>query len=378
MVRIARKSILFEVTVCIIVFSSILSYFPLKTRFPLTRIQSSSNGSFTFSGDYEGDLSIMYFQENWTFSTWSNQNYSTTKIRYNTTYWDQEYTVRSLDIRAGNLFNHSGVANYSVAEDTSNQISLMPSYFFAQEFAAPELMQINEITIYLNFISLRNRYYDVFIYDASLQRELARAYLYDTRALVNEWISVFPSSSVLVPGKKYNIVLKVWFSPGMYNSTVNYWKAENYSSPIYNKGLTRHSPDKVNWIQVANDNSLDMLCNFSYTKLIDPKEVDLKFIINNEVVIPTFQITPWGFMGYEAFASFTFDSPLSQNVNLTITTNQTIPTMDIEIVIYYILLINANGTYEADENRIEWKITYPYEEISFGWPPPIFLFEKDS
>ncbi|MHA2048290.1 MAG: hypothetical protein ACW986_01620 [Promethearchaeota archaeon] len=377
MVRISRKCVYFGVIASFIVFSLLLSNVPRDSQFFSPEIKSSSNGSFSFSGDYDGDLSIMYFEENWTFSMWNNQNSSTNKIRYNTTYWGQEYNVRSLDIRAGNLNNLSGIANYSVAEDISNQISLLPSYAFAQEFTAPELMQINEIMIYLNLLALRPRYYELFIFDAFLHRELAWAYYHDTRIFVNEWLTLYPSQTVLESGERYNIVLKVWFQPGGYNETFDYWKAENYSSPVYNKGLTRYSPDGFNWARVANDNTVDMLCNFSYSKFIDPREVDLKFIINNEVVIPTLQITPWGFQGYEAFTAFTFDAPLSQDINVTIMTNQTIPTMDIEIVIYYFMLISANGTYSADEDGIEWEITYPYEEISFGWPPPIFLFEKD-
>ena len=152
----------------------------------------------------------MYFEENWTFSTWNNQDSSTDNIKYNTKYWGQDYTVRSLDIRAGNLYNYTGAANYSIAEDISNQISLTPSYAFAQEFTAPELMQINEIMIYLNLIDLKPRYYEVYIYDALLQRELAWSYYHDTRVLVNEWLSIYPSPTVLEASEKYNIILKVY------------------------------------------------------------------------------------------------------------------------------------------------------------------------
>jgi hypothetical protein len=338
----------------------------------------SSNGDFTFSGNYEGDLSIMYFEENWTFSTWTDQNSSTNVINYNATFWDQEYKARSLDIRAGNLYNYSGIGSLSIAENTSRQINLTSSYGFAQEFVAPELCQINEIMIYLNFTNNLTRYYDVFIYDEFLQNEIAWYYYYDTRDTVDEWISIYPSQNILQAGEKYNIILKLWISGG-YNTSFNYWKAENYTNPSFNKGITRYSPDVINgiWIPVPEDNTLDLLCNFTYTKFIDPEKIDLKFIINNEIIIPTYQITPWGFAGYEAFTSFTFNAPLSKNINLTIKTNQTIPTMDIEFVVYYFMLINGSGTYSADEDRIEWTITYPYEEISFGWPPPIFLFEKD-
>jgi len=44
---------------------------------------------------------------------------------------------------------------------------------------------------------------------------------------------------------------------------------------------------------------------------------------------------------------------------------------------YYVHLVNATGTYIVTDNFNEWTIEYYYEEISFGWPPPIFLFERD-
>jgi hypothetical protein len=340
-------------------------------------IHTSENGDFSFTGDYEGDLSIMYFHEEWNFTQWTNANSSTNIRPHNVTFFDNEYNVRSLEIRAGNLYNYSGTGYFSIAENTSSQINLTSSYRFAQEFTAPELCKINQIMLYLNFSTLIDRYYDIFIYDELLQEQIGVGYSsLDTRPTVDEWITIFPSSNVLEPGLKYNLVLMVWALPGGYNTTFNYWKAENYTNPSFNKGITRRF-NGINWIQIPNDNMVDMMCNFSYTKFIDPAEIDLKFTINDELLIPTYQITPWGFEGYEAFTSFTFDSPQFNDINITITANQTIPTLDIEIVVYYFMEISAIGSYTADEDKIEWTVIYPYEEIAFGWPPPIFLFEED-
>ncbi len=340
------------------------------------RISPANGGNDSYAGDYDGDLSIMYFEQNWNSSTWVNASSSTNIISYNRTYYDKEYKVRSLDIRAMNLINTSSKGYYKIAENTSNQISLTPSYSFAQEFVAPELMRIDEIMIYVNFFLLRPCYYDIFIFDEFLREEIDWAWKYENRIFIDEWISVFPSSNVLEPGEKYNIVLKVWVSPRGYNETFNYWKAENYSNSSFNKGITRRF-DGINWIQIPNDNTVDMLCNFSYTKVIHPADIDLKFIINDITIKPIYQLSPWGSGGYEAFLSYTFDAPLTQNINFTVVANQTIPTLEVEIEIYYIFLINASGTYNSNENRNEWTITYPYEDIPFGWPPPLFLFESD-
>jgi hypothetical protein len=341
-----------------------------------TRIYAMSNGSDSYTGDYEGDLSIMYFEQFWNSSTWVNASSSTNIISYNKSYYDEEYKVRSLDIRAMNMINYSSRGYYKIADNTSNQISLAPSYSFAQEFVAPKLITIDEIMIYVNFFLLRPCYFDVFIFDEFLREEIDFAWKYENRVFVDEWISVFPSSNILEPLEKYNIVLKVWFSPGQYNETFSYWKAESYSNSSFNKGITRRF-NGSQWIQIPNDNTVDMLCNFTYTEVIHPAEIDLKFIINDVPIIPNYQLAPWGSGGYEAFLSYTFDAPLTQNINVTVVANQSIPTLDVDIEIYYIFLINASGTYNTNENRNEWTIKYPYEDIPFGWPPPLFLFESD-
>ncbi|MFX1390671.1 MAG: hypothetical protein ACFE9Z_11455 [Promethearchaeota archaeon] len=369
-----KTKVVLTLIVSLVIIQSVSS-FNIQTL--ALNVKLSSNGeSETYTGDYNGDLSIVYFEQRSNSSTWVSANSSTNIIPYNASYYDKEYNVRSIDITAENLINTSGVSNFKIAENISNQISLTPSYSFAQEFTAPELLRIDEIMIYVNFILLRPCYFDIFIYDEFLREQIDWAWKYETRIIVNEWISVFPSSNVLRGGEKYNIVLKVWFSPGAYNETFNYWKAENYSNSSLNKGFTRRF-DGSTWHQISNDNTIDMLCNFSYTKFIHPADVDLKFIINNEIIEPIYQIPPWASTGYQAFISYTFDTPLSQNVNVTVVSNQSIPNLDVWIDIYYIFLINATGVYNVDENKIEWTITYPYVDIPFGWPPPLFLFESD-
>ncbi len=374
MLRISKIMILRLFTIFILL---ILIFINLNVQHVSSnRISTANGGSETYTGDYDGDLSIMYFEQNWNSSTWINASSSTNIISYNRSYYDEEYKVRSLDIRAMNMLNTSSKGYYKIAENTSNKISLTPSYSFAQEFTAPELMRIDEIMIYVNFFLLRPCYYDIFIYDEFLREEIDWAYTYENRIFVDEWISVFPSSNVLEPGEKYNIVLKMWIRPGGYNETFNYWKAESYSNSSFNKGITRRF-NGFNWIQIPNDSTVDMLCNFTYTEVIHPADIDLMFIINDVSIIPTYQLAQWGSGGYEAFLSYTFDAPLTQNINVTVAANQSIPTLDVEIEIYYIFLINASGSYNSNENRNEWTITYPYKDIPFGWPPPLFLFESD-
>lgn len=98
------------------------------------RISTANGESESYSGDYEGDLSIMYFEQNWNSSIWVNASSSTNIIPYNKSYYDKEYEVRSLDIRADNLINISCIGYYEIAENTSSQISLTPSYRFTEAF----------------------------------------------------------------------------------------------------------------------------------------------------------------------------------------------------------------------------------------------------
>jgi len=157
---------------------------------------------------------------------------------------------------------------------------------------------------------------------------------------------------------------------------MDFWKAENYETLGFNKGRTM-SFDGESWSLVNNDNYVDMLCNFTYKQIIDPAEVDLKYIINNKTITPIYQPSTWGFDGYEAYYSYILDAPIDHTTNITVITNQTIPSLEVYIEIYYIYLINATGRYNATENHIEWIIEYEYEDITFGWPPPVFLFERD-
>lgn len=356
----------------------ILVFLVLNTHDILANRIYVANGEIqSYSGDYEGDLSIMYIQNSFNSSTWSYENSSTNIIPYNyTDPYSNEYKLESVDIRASNIENTTATVNYTIAEDISNQVTLSEAYAFAQEFTAPELLRIDEIMIYVNFFLLRPCYFDIFIYDENLEEKfiindyLDWGWVYENRIFVNEWLTIPMGTPVLEPGEKYNIVLKVWFLPGAYNETFNYWKAEEYLSSVFDKGLTRFFNGE-SWSTIYLDNRRDMLCNFSYTEFIHPSEIDLKYLINNQSIIPHYQAD-------EAFLIYHLKETPNQDLNITVISNQTIPKMDVDIIIYYTFLIEATGVYYADENEIKWTIKYPFEDISMIWPPPVFfLFERD-
>ena len=341
------------------------------------RIYTANGESQTYSGDYEGKLSTMYIQDSFDSSSWNFENSSTNIIPYNyTDPYGNEYKLESVDIRVNNLENTTATGNFTIAEDISNRLTLSEAYAFAQEFTAPELIRIDEIMIYVNFFLLRPCYFDVFIYDENLEEKfiiedyLDWGWVYENRIFVDEWLTIPMGTPVLEPGEKYNIVLKVWFYPKGYNETFNYWKAEEYLSSTFDKGLTRFFNGE-SWSPIYLDNRRDMLCNFSYTEFIHPSEIDLKYLINNQSIIPHYQADG-------AFLIYHLEEPPILDMNITVISNRTIPKMNVEIRIYYTFLIEATGIYYVDENQIKWTIKYPFEDISMIWPPPVFfLFERD-
>ncbi|UCC20701.1 MAG: hypothetical protein JSV62_05295 [Promethearchaeota archaeon] len=375
MLKRSRIVIIMSITISLLFSLIFFAFYPRNLK--ANKIFIAAGESGTFTGDYEGDLSIMYIHDASNYSSWSYENSSTNIIPYNyTDFYDNEYKLESVDIRAVNLENPNAIGNYTIAENTSSPVNLPNAYAFAQEFTAPELLRINNISIYVDFILLRPCYFDIFIYDENLEdKYLINDYIdwgwvYENRFIVNEWLSIPLDTPVLEPGEKYNIVLKVWFIPGAYNETFNYWKVEEYLNSNPDKGLTRFF-DGIRWHPIYLDNRRDMLCKFSYTEFIHPSEIDLKYSINNQTIVPNYQEDG-------AFLTYHLEEEPSQNMNITVFSNQTIPKLDVEIRIYYTFLIEATGSYLVDENQIEWTIKYPFEDISMMWPPPVFfLFEKD-
>ena len=348
-----------------------------------TKLSLSQGIGENITGDYDGDLSLVYFEFNSTWSSWGYQNRSTNIVSHNMSVNEKEFVLNRLEIYADNIINETGSGDYVIADNITNQISPAPSILFAQQFTAHDLYTIDVIWLYLNYSVIMvpefNYYYMVLhIFDETFEEEIDVMWEWEHRTILDEWKPFFPRANIFEAGKKYNLVFHLWEEKSEDGGGIpfNYWKAEQYKNSSYNKGLSLRFAGG-SWTQLINDNTADFLCFFNYKKLIDPALVDLKYIINNETIIPTFQRSSFGGWGYEAYLSYTLDAQVNSPINITVVTNQTIPTLNVYIELYYIHLVNATGTYSVDNNFNEWTIEYYYEEISFGWPPPIFLFERD-
>ena len=378
----SAKNKILILTIFVIFSLSVFTINDFKTPTISTANLSLSSGiGENITGDYEGDLSLVYFEFNSDWSSWLDQNRSTNMVSHNMSVNNKEFVLNRLEIYADNIINESGSGEFIIANNTSNQISPGQSEFFAQQFTAHDLYAIDVIWLFLNYSipwGLFEPYYMVLrIFNATFE-EIDVVYHYESRNSVAEWVQFYPRANIFERGEKYFFSVHLWSEKMELKDHVlfNYWKAENYKNSSFNKGLTlRHNGTQL--VPLLNDATVDFLCYFSYRTLINPALVDLKYIINNQTIVPTYQQSSFGFWGYEAYYSYTIEDQISSPINITVVTNQTIPTLEVYIEMYYVHLVNATGIYKVNENFNEWTIEYYYEEISFGWPPPIFLFERD-
>ncbi|MHA1233885.1 MAG: hypothetical protein ACTSQL_02235 [Promethearchaeota archaeon] len=377
-----KKIRMLALVTLIVISASAFSLKELETPIIVTpQLPVSSGIGQNITGSYDGDISLVYFDFNSDFTSWFDQNSSTSMIPHNRSVNNKEFVLNRLEIYSDNIINESGSGEYIIANNTKKQLDPTSSRMFVQQFTAPDLIAIDEIRLYLNYSMIMipefSHYYMVLrIYNENFQEEIDVIWIYESRMVLDEWIVFYPRANIFQPGETYSLVLHLWSEKFGALVPFNFWKAENYTSPSFNKGLTARF-DGTSWLPFTNDATTDLLCFFSYKKIVDPAAIDLKYIINNETVVPVYQQSSFGMWGYEGYFSYTLENQLDSPLNVTVTTNQTIPALDVYIEMYYIHLVNATGTYNVKDNLNEWTIDYYYEEISFGWPPPIFLFERD-
>ena len=377
-----KKIKMLTLVTLIVISASAFSLIELETpSTSMSKLSTSGGIGQNLTGSYDGDISLVYFDFNSDFSSWFDQNSSTSMIPHNRSVNNKEFVLNRLEIYSDNIINESGSGEYIIANNTKKQLDPTSSRMFVQQFTAPDLIAIDKIWLYLNYSMIMipefSHYYMVLrIYNENIQEEIDVIWNYESRMVLDEWIGFYPRANIFQPGERYSLVLHLWSEKFGALVPFNFWKAENYTSPSFNKGLTARF-DGTSWLPFTNDDTTDLLCFFSYKKIVDPAAIDLKYIINNETVVPVYQQSSFGMWGYEGYFSYTLENQLDSPLNVTVTTNQTIPALDVYIEMYYIHLVNATGTYNVKDNLNEWTIDYYYEEISFGWPPPIFLFERD-
>ena len=376
-----KKIKMLAIVTLIVISASAFTLKELETSATSMSILPRASGiGQNITGNYDGDISLVYFDNPSDTTLWSDQNSSTNMISHNSSVNNKEFVLNRVEIFTDNLINESGSGEYIIANNTKKQLTPAPAKMFSQQFTAPDLIAIDSIWLYLNYSVLLlpelSHYYLVLrIFEEKTQEELDVISNYETDKVVDDWIRFWPRSNIFEPGEKYTLVLHLWVDKLGVLIPFDFWKSENYTSSSFNKGTTA-SLIGNSWVTFANDNTTDLLCRFSYKKLIHPAAIDLKYIINNETVVPVYRQSTFGFLGYEAYYSYSLENQSYSPLNVTVIANRNITGNYVFIDIYYIYRVNATGTYTVEDNLLEWTIEYYYEGISF-WPPPMFLFERD-
>ncbi len=355
-----------------------LSISPLINQLLNFKLLSSNYSHFDiktsqlYSGNYTGDIALMYFDQDHMASAGFGRRSLTQMIPPNISRPGVAYEVNSIDIYAEISYG------YMIAGNVSEQISLTPSLLFTQEFVFPDIEKIQAFLIYLNYTitePIDYYYLGMVIFDENFTEPIDAIWNYEERRIVEEWMAFYPYVYDYENGTKYNILLeflvpvKIDETTSLVEHKFDFWKAENYTDPKYNKGLTQYF-NGTDLIPVDNDTTTDMLCYLLYSEKLDPAIIDIDFVINNEYFDPIYSES-------YVFLSHSFNAPVTQDINLTIISDRVMPIIKVFTDIYYIYLSDASGIYNVYDTYIEWIVNYTFEDIHFGWPPPMFLFERD-
>ena len=347
-------------------------------------IKYSDLGTQDYSGLYDGGIRTMGMKIEENTTNWTDLNQTSILNTHNMSNSGFEYSLNRLDIRAYNIYNGSG--SFSIAEDTTRKSDIVDGHVIAQAFTTPQtsdLLAIERLNLYLEYslpgIGLFSYIYFVGIYDEYFQDTLGSTYQRVDQTSVNDWVSFNISSNILDANTNYFIV---YYMLKLSKLTLiskivelNTWKAENRSMP-YNNLTGKISGD--DFIPIQNDTYRDMLCNFTFQQILNPEKINLKFIIEDKEFTPSYQKSLWtGALGYEGYLIHNLGNQSIQDVNVTITTNQTIPNLDIHIRRYYTYTIDSSGYYNVSGNTIDWTINYEYYDIGALGIELWFLYETD-
>ncbi|MBY9008180.1 MAG: hypothetical protein KGD63_15680 [Candidatus Lokiarchaeota archaeon] len=350
-------------------------------------INIKSSSEYNYTGTYEGGLCTLGLKIEKTSTSWINQNQTSILIPNNNTYNDFSYSLNRLDVRAYNLYDGSG--DFDIANDSSNPIDIENGFTITQEFttpSTPDLLAVETVNLYvvhnLPAIIIKSYIYILYIFDEDFQEVLGGAFKPIEDKIKDGWISLNISSNILEANTKYNFLYLIGmrgvgdddFDPYAFNT----WKAQNKTiPPDKNIGLTQIF-NGIEFTPIDDDNIMDMLCNFTFQKIINPKNVNLTCEINNVNYIPTYQKSlSTGSLGYQALLSYYFEESPFEETNITIFTNETIESLEIEVKHYYVHEIKASGSFNVTNDIIEWNISYPYYDIGAYGSELWFLYESD-
>ncbi len=118
------KNKILMVTILVVFSLSFFTINDFKTPTVSTTTLSLSNGiGGNITGNYEGDLSLVYFEFDSAWNSWSDQNSSTNIVSHNMSVNEKEFVLNRLEIYADSIINETGSGDYIIADNITNQFS---------------------------------------------------------------------------------------------------------------------------------------------------------------------------------------------------------------------------------------------------------------
>ncbi len=127
--------------------------------FFMTSLKTEANtqtSPVNISGSYDGDISILYFMEDWQGGTINDVDSFTLMLDQNKTNL-QNYIFSANTIEIEGYSIHNGTGIQVLANNLSAQENISKSYLVAQEFSFDSLSYISYFRLFLNY-SLIGRY----------------------------------------------------------------------------------------------------------------------------------------------------------------------------------------------------------------------------
>ncbi|MFX1298354.1 MAG: hypothetical protein ACFFD2_26305, partial [Promethearchaeota archaeon] len=231
----------------IIIISCLITFSIISIGFNFIKTQNNTQNGLstadngTYTGNYDGDISILYFNETSQTTLWSYQNSSTTIIPHNESFSGREFKIHTLEIWTDNFWNVTTWGENIIADNISNQISLTPALAYTQEFTVEDLIAIDTISIYLNYSSViieptTDSYIMILqIYNEDFTEEIDWMYLEGHKWDLEEWVDFYPRPNIFEPEKKYNFFFYLFVPKDPPVLIPNdFWRAEKYNSSTYN------------------------------------------------------------------------------------------------------------------------------------------------
>jgi len=275
-------------------------------------------------------------------------------------------TLSSIKIEVEELYNDTEYIDI-ITNTTMIQPTCYTAHSIAQEFTVNRTGRIPYFKIYTN--STSKGWYDAWIYEDLLGEPLHTYPAWANVEIGLSWSYVYFYYVALTPGKYY-LVLEPPQGHGI--TTIGNWAHQNESTQDLDSKIRVGN----SWTDIVDDLNNDFFLNYSFQYMPDPDEINLTILID-EVSVPYSKYFLRGMgspIGWYAGKTIPYPVAPQNEINITVTINETIHNGWIDLELNYFHLANASGTYSVDENTINYTAEYTvfnstyFDEVFLGFP----------